>query len=398
MPKTPTRERVYLLALAVLTAVLTLIFNPGEPVGPDIDSYVPIANAIIADPGYLFDAQAFQANFWSMGYPTLLAIMLGVTGSLTGVTIFQAVLVGTLVFVPWLLTRHIPGPTRLISPAVLAVTPAIWGIGTSIAYETTYAVVLCYALAIAWSIRIAPPHSQVLTLILSGLSGLLLGIGVLIQSKTVIVLPVIAVLLLRTQRKAIWAGAVGFALPIVPWVIRNLFVLGTPNPLAENGPFNLWVGNNPVTTTGGSMLNPPPVPAGSSPTRAALEFVVSQPERAVELVILKAARLAQPLFIYPDLVQPGPGRTLLHALAAVLNLAILVGVVGYLGARLVSGPHGLPALTAPAILLVLFFVVHLPFIAEQRYLTPVLPVSIAVAVATWLTIWQRLRRRAITRK
>ena len=398
MDKQRRSDLIYLTALAALTTFLTIALGPGEPTGPDIDSYVPIANAISADPGYLFTREAFQSNFWSMGYPTLLAGMLAITGSLEGVAVFQAVLVGSLVFVPWLLTRHIPGPTRLIAPAVLAVTPAMWGIGTSIAYETTYAVVLGYALGIAWSLKLRSPNTTWSLAIWAALSGFLIGLGVLIQSKTLIVVPVIAALLISTRRRAIWAGLIGFLIAIGPWVVRNIFVLGTANPLAENGPFNVWVGNNPVTVTGGSMLNPPPVPVGSSPVQASIDFMVSQPERAVELIILKSARLVQPLFVYPELLQPGPTRTFIHLLSAAMTFLVASGVVVFLGARILSGPAGVPNLTAPAVFVALFFAVHLPFIAEPRYMVPVLPVSTAIAITAWLAAAQRIRANRLTKR
>jgi len=153
-----------------------------------------------------------------------------------------------------------------------------------------------------------------------------------------------------------------------------------------------------VTVTGGAMLEPPAVPLGLTPIQAALNFVVSQPERAVELVILKTARLTQPLFVYPEILAPGPGRTMLHALVALINMLIVLGVVLYLGARIVSGPRDLPPLTAQAVFVVLFFIVHLPFIAEPRYMAPVLPISSAIAAATWICMIQRLRLNRITRK
>jgi hypothetical protein len=391
-------EFAYLLALAAIATTLTLILHPGEPTGPDIDSYVPIANAIIDDPRYFFSADAYQNNFWSMGYPTLLAGMLFLTGSLTGVTIIQAFLVGTLVFIPWLLTRHIPGPTRLIAPAILAVMPAIWGIGTSIAYEAPYAALLGFSLAIAWNLRTNPPRSLWATRFLATLSGFLISLGVLMQTKTLIVVPVVIFLLWKAGRSQFGLGVLGFLIAVLPWSLRNALVLGSPSPLAGNGPFNIWVGNNPATATGGAMLEPPAVPAGLTPLQAALEFVVSQPERAFELIILKSARLTQPLFVYPELLAPGPGRTLLHALVAVLNAFIVLGVVAFVGTRIVAGPKGVPPLTAPAVFVTLFFVVHLPFIAEPRYMAPVLPVSAAIAVATSVWALKRVSARRLTKR
>jgi hypothetical protein len=77
---------------------------------------------------------------------------------------------------------------------------------------------------------------------------------------------------------------------------------------------------------------------------------------------------------------------------------VVFGVVAFIATRIVAGAKAVPAITAPAIFVVLFFLVHLPFIAEPRYMTPVLPVSVAVAIATWVQVVQRFRQGHLTRK
>lgn len=382
----------FLAACAIVASALTWLARPGEPTGPDIAAYGRIAEAIRADPGYLLDPAAFDGNFWSPGYPSLLAVLWHATGSLTGVTIVQSLLAGVLVFVPWLLTRHLPGPTRRIGPAILAISPALWGMGTSIGYEVVLAAALGFSLAVAWNLTTFPPATKRRAGALAMLAGLLLAAALLLQTKSLVVLPVVLWLLWKAGPRALAWGAAGSVAGLLPWMVRNAAVLGAPSPFAGNGPYNLWVGNNPMNPSGGSMLVAPPTPGGQDQLSAALEFIVSQPERVLELSWSKAARLLQPAFAYPELIPVGPARTAVHLLAGAIAALLAVGVLAYLGARLMGGPRAVPELTPPAVFVGLFFASHLPLIAEPRFMSAVLPVSSAVATTAWVAIAGRLRR------
>ena len=52
----------------------------------------------------------------------------------------------------------------------------------------------------------------------------------------------------------------------------------------------------------------------------------------------------------------------------------------------------LPKLSPVMWFVVFFFVVHLPFLAEPRFLTPITPAVIVIAVPTLLTAFQRRLR------
>lgn len=132
-------------------------------------------------------------------------------------------------------------------------------------------------------------------------------------------------------------------------------------------------------------------PAGESLTSAAIDFIVSQPERWIELTFMKAARLFQPVFVYPDV--PGAANVALHMWAGALAVVIAMGVVFYWGSMLLMRSSALPRVRTLAVFVAIFFTSHLPFIAEPRFMTSVLPVTTSVAVAYWVAVARRLRRR-----
>jgi hypothetical protein len=223
------------------------------------------------------------------------------------------------------------------------------------------------------------------------LSGLALGGAVLTQSKAVVLAPVVGYLLFRQGRRAFLWGTAGMAAAVVPWILRNVIVLGTPSPFTNNGGYNLWVGNNPAATTGGSIVVRPALPFGeTSETRAAVDFMVSQPEATMSLLFRKAMRLWEPLFIYPEAFAPGIGRTAIHIAAGILAVLVFVGFVVFVGARLFTKPPTVPDIAPVAAAVCLFYLAHLPFIAEPRFMASVYPLTVAVAVATMVFLVRRL--------
>lgn len=389
-------ESLFLLGLFVLSIVMQLLLMPACCTGPDIDAYLRIAQEQKADTAYLLSPEAFDGNFWSFVYPVFLASTLWIThDSLFGSQVIHVVLAACLVPLSWLLSYRLGSSVRLWTSAIVAVSPPTIWMGTHLGYEVLLAVALLAVVLFSWdSALVGASRSQANLLFFSALGGFSIGVAALIQSKSLIVLPVVAYLLWLRGGRHLLMGLLGLLLALLPWVVRNLAVLGSPNPLSGNGPYNLWVGNNPQTITGGSMLVAPPLPEGaSSQTHAALSFIVSQPESAIDLVFRKAARLWQPLYLYPDLVPVGAGRHFLHALAAVFAVFIFVGLFGFLGARLVIGRNSLPPVSPLAVFVLLFAASHLPFIAEPRFMAPIAPVATVVGVATFAFAFRRHREK-----
>jgi hypothetical protein len=222
---------------------------------------------------------------------------------------------------------------------------------------------------------------------------MLIGLAILTQSKALIIVPVIVYLLWRNGKHAALWGIAGISIPLVPWMIRNFYVLGTVSPLSNNANYNLWVGNSPEAVLGGSVASAPPLPVGvTSQFGAAITFMIEQPEATIDLVFRKAIRLWQPIYAYPEVFSPGPARFFLHILAGGLALLILLGFVLFLGGRLFVSPPKVPDVTPLAIFVVVFSLSHLPFIAEPRFMSAVLPVTLSVSVPTVLYLGQRGRK------
>jgi len=386
-------EAGYLVALGVVACLIAMSVAPAECTGPDAIYYLQYAREQISQTGFWQSPSAFDGNFWAMAYPTALSLMLRITGdSVCGAVQLQAVLASTLVVIPWLLTRHLGLRVRLLAPALLALNPGFWWMSTSVGYEVLLAGALGGSLTCAWLLRTIPKLMPRATQALALLSGLLLAVSILTQSKAVVVAPVIAYLLLASSRRHAWLGGLGLALGLFPWMLRNLIVLGTASPFTNNADFNLWVGNSAENPHGGSYLPVPMPPNGLSFRQGAIEFVLSQPEKAMELLWSKASRLLLPVFIYPESISPGPASYALHLWAGLTSAIIACAVVIFLGARLLAGPGRVPEIAAPAVAVGLFYASHLPFIAEPRFMTAVLPVSCAVCAATLIALLGRMRR------
>lgn len=391
------REAVYLAVLALGALAIQLVTLSAEPNGPDAVTYLAIAREQISDPGFWADPESLVGNFWAVGYPTALALVMRVLGaggdSLTAVVVIQAVLMASLVLVPWVLSRGLPRAVQWAAPALLVISPALWWMGRTIGYEALLAWLVGFSFALAWILHHrGAGGGRVRVGGLAALTGLLMALALLTQTKVIVLIPVIGYLLVRAGRLPVVAAAAAFLVGLLPWMVRNALVLGNPNPLSGNGGYNLWVGNNPDATTGGSMLVAPPTPNGQSMTSAALEFIVSQPEKWIELTWMKAARLVQPTFVYFDQIPVGPPRTALHLYATLISLVVTVGVVAFLGAWLIKGRRSVPSIVPLAAAVLLWFVSHLPFIAESRYMTTLLPLSVTVAAAAWWAVVTRMRK------
>ena len=394
----PRRREVLVVATFVpLSIVIQILLQPACCTGPDVDAYLRLAEEQLADPRYLLNPQAFDGNFWAFPYPLFLAGLLHITGgSLSAVIPAHMLLASLLAPGTWLLAFRLGTRIRVASSAVVAVSPPTVWMGTHLGYEVLLALALTTSVALAWSVPRAPARwGSWSTVWITVLSGLFLGAAILIQTKSAALLPVLVFLYWKRGGRALAAGIIGVLLAILPWSIRNLVVLGNPYPFSGNGPYNLWVGNNPEAVTGGFMVVAPPIPAGtSSQTQAAVDFILSQPESAATLVFRKAARLWEPLFLYPDLMSAGTSRHLLHLVVTLFSAFIIIGFFGFVAARFVTRSPDLPEVTPLAVLVLLFISTHLLFIAEPRFLAPVVPFTVTISVAT---IGYAIRRhRAIT--
>ena len=380
--------------MVLFSVLLQRLFTPGCCEGPDLVAYAEIAARQSEQSDFWMRADAFESNFWGMLYPTFLHYAQLVTGgSLEAIQWIQRVFVAVLVPGAWLLTAHLGRRVRCATVLVLVLSPTTFWLGNSYGYEVLLALFLTFGVVLAWGFGGKEFfQSSRLNSLVAVASGLLIGLAVLTQSKAIVALPVIVFLLWRQKLGRIWWGALSFFITVLPWMLRNLVVLGTPSPFSNNAGYNLWVGNNPEAVLGGSLLTAPPLPPGvTSQLRAGLDFIISQPEAMQDLFFRKVVRLWQPLYVYPEFIPVGPGRTMLHLVAGLLAALVVIGFVLFLGGRLFSKPPIVPNVTPIAVLVLLFASSHLPFIAEPRFMTVVYPLTLSVAVPTLLYLARNLR-------
>jgi len=388
-------EYIFLACLVTLSVILQRVLTSGCCVGPDLVAYLEIAQMQATQQSFWTSPEAFKENFWAMGYPTALHYILSLSGdSLVIVQWIQMVMAASLGIGAWFLAFRMGIKVRLLAASIVALSPNTFWTGNSFGYEILLAWLLTFSLSLSWwASRNEGNISIRVQLVASGIAGLLLGLGVLTQSRAIVVTPVIFYLLWRNSRARAWWGLAGFLIATIPWALRNLFVLGTPNIFTGNGAYNLWIGNNPETTNGGSMMRPLSMPAGSSEQLSqALTFIISQPEIAINFVFRKTMRMWEPLYLYPELIAPGIGRTLIHVATAALSVLILVGFLVFLGGRLFTRPPTVPDVAPLAVFVLLFYLSHLPFIAEPRFMASVYPVTAVVSVSTLFALVVRFRK------
>ena len=115
-----------ILGISLLISVL--LIDPGFS-GPDATSYGKFARDG-QDWSYWTTPEAFERNFFPMGYPTILAVAMKVAGGSTwlyqGASIVMAL---SVVCFAWVLTSHISRAVRVTTMAVVAVSPSLLWMG-----------------------------------------------------------------------------------------------------------------------------------------------------------------------------------------------------------------------------------------------------------------------------
>ncbi len=394
-------EGIVLAAVLVLSLLIQLLLLPDDFVGPDYVTY--LAQGQQARSAALwFDPTALDSNYWPIGYPAFLALVLNIFGgSLQAVQYVQVGLALTLAPLAWLMTRHLSIPVRMVTFTAVALSPSVIWAAQNAGYEVLLSFLLCLSLACVWGRGGVPSGNRYwLGGLACGISGLAFGSAFLVQNKVIIAIPVLIFLAVRWGRWNLGAFCSLALLAPAGWAIRNLVVTGAFSPITRNASMNLWIGNNPVQTTGGFMEPPPvsiePILGLDIYASNALSFYLTQPEAAFALILRKTARLLEPVFIYPSPEFFVGQSVLIHWFTIAMTIVVLVLFAAFVFGRLWVRPPTIPAVAPIAAFALLFGLVHLPFLAEPRFRVPVEPLLICVAVPTLFALVIRYRRTART--
>lgn len=399
------------LGAAVLLAVLiraAILFVIDEPVVSDAQAYFTMA-ANLAERGALVDNFG-QWAFYSPGYPLLLAPFFAVFGAdaevARAVNLALSALSTALVFA---VAGCLAG-NRIVG-LVAAFAFAAWipsAVGVEVLHKENLSIPLL--LAFAWLLlRLADrPAKWGLALAAGAAYGasILVGASVLLTAGAAAF--VLASAWRRSGPRALAASSlafmVGAGLFIAPWLAHVQRTLGHAT-LSTNGPFNLYLGNNPAAT--GKFIGIQDTPMGSSWNAlrrergeygaaqvlgtAAKRHMAQHPAQTAHLALIKLALFWMPNV--PDAADSiaSPIVAKLRWIEVIQHVAILI--LGVVGMIIAARARATRAGAIPLVLMVLaFWAIHAAAYIILRYRDPVMPLMIAFAsVAAWALI-ERSRR------
>ncbi len=377
-----------------------------DPLAPFSDSanYLEMARTLAA-PGGMRDAFG-NAAFFSPGYPLVLAAF-----SLAGAKLGTALALNLVLGVAAILATYLLAlaATRdrtaaLAAAAAFAVLiPAV--AGSALVQKENLSVPLLTGFTLAVVILLDTPRPR----LVAGIAGLFYGAGLLAGASVMLTGGVVAVALL--WRKQAWretsaaAGvfALAAAIVIAPWLWHVDRTLGRP-VLTTNGPFNLYVGNNPAATGRFVSLRDTPLGAQWRVMRRrdgelratdrlgalAVAHIQAHPAQTGALAVRKLALFWLPDF--PDSADQSHGAaiTALRWADAVQHLVIvMLGGLAVMQWRRRTRAERLILMTIAC-----FWLVHAAAYVMPRYRLPVLPLLLVSATAVGLPLVRRYARMA----
>ena len=379
MLKSPRQLLPILAILLGYVGINSIIFD-GVMSGPDAESYLDFA-ASAQHWDYWTNPEAFLSTYFPVGYPFLLSLFgIGEERHILGFVL--QLLLGIVVLIStWGLASSLGTRSRTAATLLVAFSPFMTWMTQNLGYEMACSAILVSAAFLTSRLRSERFRTLGMTLVISVLVGVLLGWALLMQSA--MIAPV-AVILIYSFTRLPLAGiaATGGALVMpLAWTVRNFLVLDRISPFSTNGPLVFWHGNNPETIAGAAQNELIPPPDGTKTlTQAALDFLLTQPERVASLYGRKVARLLEPNFVYIDGISQ-PLQTLIHNLSTLFSITLLILVAAYIFRLLWIREPSPASLTLSVWIVVSLFLFYVPFQAEPRYLTPIGPFAVIIAVA-----------------
>lgn len=386
------------IAAAVAVRLAAMAVLAGE-LRSDALAYFTMAQSL-SETGVIVDQWGHHA-FYSPGYPLLLTPFFWMLGAGTPVAHgVNLILAGITTALVWRLVQVLGGSRRaaLIGGLAYAVwIPSVWE-ATDLAKEN-----LSTPLLVGFALVCAEIAKGDAGWRRAALAGVIYGVGLLTGASVVLTgaafVVALAIALYRQpaaglRRLAVFAGA--GLLVLAPWMAATNAMIGRP-VITTNGPFNLYIGNNPAAngrfvsirqTPAGENWHPRIAMLGEAGTsdwlsREVVTWVRANPGRAAALAVKKLA-----LFWSPNV----PDRDDLAASPMIAGLRIFdliqyVGIMALAGIALLGRGFDRRLRWTLAALVTGFWLIHGATYIIPRYRDPVMPVLIALAaltVAAWL--------------
>lgn len=241
---------------------------------------------------HAYTANGFPTAYRPIGFPALLSLFYMIWPS----TIFGYALQSLLVSISALLIALIikeHGAGNAISYAgstLYLLLPMTWM--QSMTFMSEPLAIMCMLMSVYIHIAFQGTRSRII-------QGLFWGIAVL--TRPIMVFSVIAILIhdivKDNQKKTIIAFASGIIIAILPWMIRNTYVLGSPM-IASNTGINLFIGHNPEANGSYKYVDEmqrfdgqSEVEANASAFTSAMQYILNDPLHSLLLIPKKIAFL-----------------------------------------------------------------------------------------------------------
>lgn len=384
--------RVIALVVSAVVGSALAIFIGDRDNGPDAGTYIRNSEAF-ASFSSLFAEEAFGRNYWQAGYSGFLRLLSGLGDFwLPGVRVAQVMMVVSMAFMAYLLTKNISEKVATFTLIVVAFSPSLMWFSLVIGYEVLLGWQLTLVLVLLW--RLVDSRKPWLV---ASLAGLVFGLSLIVQFKAAVVLPVLIYLVMKSHRRAVPWLLTGILAPVAAWMVRNYIALGSAAPWSNNSSVNIWLGNRPDGTGGYPVHESVDFPPPNRYLSETLEFASEAVRPFLELQVRKAMR-----FWYPNvpvdfhLEVPHLLDWLLVLSLFVYALVLLVLFVLFLASLIWRVKSGLRSMLPLAVVVVLMFLVNLPFIVEPRYRIPVEAILISVCVPTLMELIKRNLNKAST--
>ncbi|MEK6278116.1 MAG: glycosyltransferase family 39 protein [Actinomycetota bacterium] len=260
-------HRAALVAILLLALCLRIGFalTPADPQAPDSRGYARIAQSLYQDGrfeqrGNFVAGETQESSNYSPGLPIFVAGLYELSGGVhPEFARIVLAIIGTVgVFLAYLLGRRFGGPIAgLIAALLMATYPAMLEFQSMIMTEPLATTLLAGALLACFR---ASDRGGTLAW---ALPGLLLGLMAMVRPEYLMFGALLPLLALWRSRRATGprpalvaavAAALAFAIPILPWTIRNAIVLDRLVPISTGSGKVLYIGTYLPTGGDGTEL------------------------------------------------------------------------------------------------------------------------------------------------
>ena len=309
---------------------------------------------------HTYTANGFPTAYRPIGFPALLSFMYMIWPS----TIFGYALQSLLVSISAILIALIlkeydaSNAVSYVGSTLYLLLPMTWI--QSMTFMSEPLAIMCMLISVFIHIAFQGMRSRIV-------EGLFWGIAVL--TRPIMIFSVIAILIhdivKDNQKKTIIAFASGILIAILPWMIRNTYVMGSPM-IASNTGINVFIGHNPEANGSYKFVDEmhrfdgrSEVEANASAFASAIQYIVNDPLHSLLLIPKKIAFLfASDAYLplqsfriegntYRERIQNLPwwsyllmipggfviflgashGKILLHKNQGMRNIAIIIGMI-----------------------------------------------------------------------